>query len=270
MSYRAVATLATAFLIASVTQAQAPSVVRPRFEVASVKPNRANSPVSLGAGNGQAGGRDVTLKMLIGLAWRLQEFQISGGPSWVGSDRFDVEGKTETPGADPDLLRLMLQSLLEDRFRLEVHHATKDAPVYALVVGRNGPKIKSCRDQSPAIDGPAPPGGGPNHGAIRVSSGALAGNAVTLSLFARMLSQRLDRTVIDKTNLTGRFDIKLHWAPDAGEVPYDPGGNRLPPADPSGPSVFAAIQEQLGLKLESARAALDVLIVDQAEKPSEN
>ena len=110
------------------------------------------------------------------------------------------------------------------------------------------------------MNGPAQPGAGPNRGAIRIGRGSLIGNAVMLSLFARLLSQRLDRPVIDRTHLNGRFDIQLNWTPDVGETSLDPGGNPLPPSDPSGPSLFTAIQEQLGHKLEPARAPVDLLI----------
>jgi uncharacterized protein (TIGR03435 family) len=257
---------------------------RPEFAVTSVKPNHTGCCTTWGAGNrgGGGGGKNVTLKELMGFAYRLQQFQISGGPRWIGSDRFDIEGKAEDPNAGFDQVRLMLQSLFEDRFKLKVHRETKPSAVYALVVEKGGPKIKLSRDQSPEnVDGPAPPGAGPSHGAIRIGVGNLVGNAVTLSWFATMLSQRLDRLIVDKTNLAGRFDIRLQWAPTPGENPFDQGGNKLPSAiidnggatltaDSSGPSIFSAIQEQLGLKLESAKAPVDVLVIDHVEKPSEN
>ena len=251
-------------------QAQPQAGTRPEFAVASIKPNTANSPVTGGVGNGGAGGKNISLRMLIGLAWRIQEFQISGGPGWSKSDRFDVEGKAENRNADYDQLRLMLRSLLEDRFKLKYHREMKESPAYALVVGKDGPKIKPSADQSPEVNGPSLPGAGPNHGAIRIGAGSLIGNAVTLSLFTRFLSQRLDRTIVDRTNLAGRFDILLQWTPAPGEMPYDPGGNMLAPSDSSGPSVFTAIQEQLGLKLESTRSLVDVFVIDHVEKPSGN
>jgi uncharacterized protein (TIGR03435 family) len=141
--------------------------------VASIKPSKINSGVTAGVGNGQGGGRNVTLKMLIALAYRVQEFEIVGGPGWIGSDRFDVEGKAEDPRADPDELRLMLQSLLEDRFQLKLHRENKEAPNYALVVTKDAPKIKLAPDQtSPTVNGPAQPGAGSNRGAIRIGGAA--------------------------------------------------------------------------------------------------
>jgi uncharacterized protein (TIGR03435 family) len=263
-------------------QSQTGTTTRPEFAVTSVKPNKTGCCMEGGVGNGGGGGRDVTLKFLLAFAYRLQQFQISGGPRWIGSDRFDVEGKAEDPRTGFDQLRLMLQSLLEDRFKLKLHRETKESHVYALVVGRDGPKIRLSSDQiSPDVNGPAPPGAGPNRGVIRIGVGNLVGNAVTLSWFASMLSQRMDRLVVDKTNLRGRFDIRLQWAPNAGENPFDQGGNRLQSSiidmngvtltpDPSGPSIFSAIQEQLGLKLESAKAPVEVLVIDHVEKPSAN
>src|ERR1700730_13817647 len=148
-----VVTLAVPLVVGLLTErllAQSPAVSadRPVFDVASIKSNKANSPLSFGVGEGGGGGKNVTLKILMGLAYRLQQFQISGGPSWVSSDRFDVEGKTENRKADPDQLRLMLQSLLEDRFKLKLHRETKVSSVYALVVGKDGPKIKLSADQT--------------------------------------------------------------------------------------------------------------------------
>ena len=188
-------------------RAQSQTTGRLEFEVASIKPTKANGPVSAGVGNGGVRERNVTLKMLIALAYRLQEFQISGRSAWIGSDRFDVDAKASDPTADPDQLRLMLRSLLEDRFKLKLHRETKESSVYALIAGKDGPKIKLSADQTREINGPALPGAGPNRGAMRIGAGSLIGNAVTLSLFTRILSQRLDRAIIDKTNLTGRFDI---------------------------------------------------------------
>jgi uncharacterized protein (TIGR03435 family) len=261
--------LAGAVLAVASSQSQPPG--RAEFDFASIKPNHANRPLSFGANNGQAGGQNVTLRTLIALAYRVQEFQVSGGPQWVGSDRFDVEGKTQDLKADPDRLRLMLQSLLEDRFKLKLHRETKVASVYALVMEQGDSKMQRSADQSnEEVNGPSPAGAGPNHGAIRIGMGRMIGNAATMPLFARMLSQRLDRLVVDSTGLSGRFDIQLHWTPGAGEVPYGPGGNALPATDPHGPSIFSAVQEQLGLKLESATALVEFLDVDSVEKPSEN
>jgi uncharacterized protein (TIGR03435 family) len=271
MTPKLMVVVAVALTPLAIAQTSQPS--RPEFAVASIKPNRTNCCVTAGVGNGGGGGTDVTVKMLIVTAYRIQEFQISGGPGWIGSDRFDVEGKAEDRKADFGQLRLMLQSLLEDRFKLKLHRETKQSPVYALVVAKGGPKIKPSADQASSSDvnGPAPPGAtGPNHGAFRFGPGSMIGNAVTLALFTKFLSQRLDHIVIDKTNLAGRFDIELLWTPDIGENPADLGGHAISPVDPSRPSIFAAIQEQLGLKLESARGPVELLVIDHVEQPTPN
>ena len=167
----------------------------------------------------------------------------------------------------------MLQSLLEDRFKVQLHRETKELPVYWLVVAKGGPKIRLSPDQTSSDDvGPAPAGAGPGRGGMQVRPGMLFGNAVPIPQFATTLSRfALDRLAIDKTNLAGRFDIQLRWAPDTPESPTGPGGMTPSPASPSDyPSIFTAIQEQLGLKLESSRGPVEVLVIDHAERPGEN
>ena len=252
--------------------AKAQSSHLPAFDVASIKPNNSGCCATFGFSRRGTVDKNVTLRKLIALAYRLQDFEVYGGPRWVDSDHFDVEGKTEDPKAGPDQARLMLQSLLAERFQLKLHRETRQLPVYALVVDKGGAKIKLSADQiSPTVDGPSQPGAGPNHGAFKFGAGSMTGNAVGLSLFTNLISQRLDRRVIDRTGLAGRFDIQLQWTPGQGESPFDPGGNPVPaPTDFSGPSIFTAIQEQLGLKLESTKGPVEVIVIDHAEKPSEN
>jgi len=247
----------------------AQTLERPRFEVASVKPNKDGVGARGGAGIGSASEHNMTVRFLLWFSYRVQPFQIVGGPSWIDADHFDIEARAEDPHAGPDQIRLMLQSLLEDRFHLRLHREMRQSPIYALVVAKGGPKIKLSADQtSPDVNGPSPPGSPlPNHGAIRFGAGSFLANAVPLEFFCRMLSQRLDRFVIDQTKLPGRYDFLLQWKPDPGERPTDA------PAAPdieSRPSIFTAIQEQMGLKLESARGPVEVLVIDHIEKPTEN
>jgi uncharacterized protein (TIGR03435 family) len=251
--------------------AQSDSWFRPQFEVASIRPSKPDTPSTFGVGNGGGGGRNVTLKTLIAFAYGLQQYQILDGPGWISSDRFDIEARAADPKTPPDRLKLMLQSLFADRFKLLVHRETKLSNVYVLVVAKGGPKITLSADQTSSdVNGPSAPGAGPNHGAIRLGSGSMIGNAAPISRFANLLSQRLDRTVIDKTNLTGRFDIRLQWTPDVGENPLDPAANPLPISPPDAPSIFVAIEEQLGLKLKPGKELVQFLVVDHVEKPSEN
>jgi uncharacterized protein (TIGR03435 family) len=241
----------------------------PEFAVASIKPSTAQGDPVYGTGNGRGYGENVTLKMLIGLAWQVQQFQIIGGPGWADSDRFEVEGKAEDSRADYAQLRLMVQSLLADRFKLRLHRETRQSSVYALVVAKGGPKIKLSPDQtSPDVVGaPTSPQDGPNRGGILMGPGMLAANAVVLSQFAKVIAPELDRFVIDRTNLAGRFDLRLRWSP---ESPSDP-ERAVIPADPSEAlSIFTAVQEQLGLKFEPAKGPVEFLVIDTAEKPSAN
>lgn len=260
-----------ALLLLAGAAARSQTPTRPEFEVASIRLSKPDG-TSMGAGVGSASEHNVTLKSLMTVAYRIQDFQISGGPSWAASDRFDVEAKAADRNATPDEVRLMLQSLLEDRFKLKLHRETRELSVYVLTVDKSGLKMKPSADQtSEDVSGPSPSGAGPNHGAIRMGAGSLIGNATTMPLFVRMLTQRLNRTIVDKTGLAGRFDLRLQWSPDVGEAPFDPGGNPLPPAaDSSGVSILTAIQQQLGLKLESQKGPVEMFVIDSVEKPSPN
>jgi bla regulator protein BlaR1 len=259
---------------ASVTQTRTPQSERPRFEVASIKPTDGVGASSGGAGVGSASERNTTVRFLLWFSYRVQPFQIVGGPGWIDTDHFDIEARAEDRNAGPDQVRLMLQSLLEDRFHLKLHREMRVSPIYALMVAKGGPKMKLSADQtSPDVNGPSPPGSSlPNHGAIRFGQGSFLANAVPLSFFARMLSGRMDRLVVDRTNLPGRYDFLLQWKPGPGENSADPQGQTLSAASDldSRGSIFTAIQEQMGLKLESGREPVEVLVVDHIERPSEN
>jgi uncharacterized protein (TIGR03435 family) len=276
---------------------QAPDGVKPSFEVATVKPNATGD--NRIAILGQPGGRFVvtgaSLKLLIGFAYRVQDFQISGGPSWINTDRWNIEARAEEGSIPPpkgppdpnvpDPFQLRVQSLIEDRFQLKTHRETKEFPVYELVVARGGSKMKLSEDQSPfrppergAAPPPPPQRGGPMpRGSMRMGRGSLEASGVPLSNFIQALSSQLGRTVIDKTDLKGLYDIKLQWTPDVGQGagPFGPGGPGgpeppPPPPDVPGPSIFTAVQEQLGLRLDSTKGPADALVIDSAQKPSEN
>ena len=281
-----------AVVIAIPLFSQGPAGTRPSFEVATVKPSGSgDNRISIMA---QPGGRftvnNATLKMVIAVAYRVRDFQISGGPAWTGTDRWNIEAKAEdgsipqlTPPFDataPNPLMLMVQSLLEDRFQLKMHREGKEMPVYELAIARGGPKIKLSEDQSPmappergAPPPPRPQRGGPlPRGMMGMGRGSIEASGVPMANFIQGLSQQLGRPVVDKTGLKGFYDIKLQWTPELGVgmgKPGDPGPDP-PPADTSGPSIFTAIQEQLGLRLDSAKGPVDVLIIDRVQKPAEN
>lgn len=253
---------------------------RPAFEVASVKPNK--------SGDGRVffntlpGGRfrasNVPLHQLILFAYRLKDFQVSGEPAWIKSERFDITAKAEKdPG--PDGMRPMLQTLLEDRFQLKFHRETKDMPVYALVVSKPGklPQSEGECGPRPAVPPPPEPGKLPKTpcGGFFMVPGRVTGSHSPIGSLADILSRFVGRIVIDKTELTGKYDINLQWTPAAGEFQLPPGGPPpglppLPPVDPNGPSIYAALQEQLGLKLESQKAPVETMVIDHIEEPSEN
>jgi bla regulator protein blaR1 len=258
----------------------------PAYEVASIKPDKSGTdmtmlrttPVGFIATN-------VPLKMLIQQAYGVEDNQILGAPSWIGSARFDIEAKVSSSETDalhnlgPDQRRLMLQPLLADRFQLKVHTEVRELPILALVVAKGGPKLHEAKpgDTYPngikGFDGEA---GGP--GLMHMGPGQLTAQGLPMSSVAQLLSQQLGRTVHDKTGLTGKYDFTLQWTPEVGGSPMMKGpgagqqgpGGPPSPTDNGGPSIFTAIQEQLGLKLESQKGPVEVVIIDHVETPSEN
>jgi uncharacterized protein (TIGR03435 family) len=267
-------------VIAQVAQSGAkPEDAIPQFEVASIKLG------SLALPGGwirfEPGGRlrvtNMTLKELVQQAYGVDPFQVSGGSAWVDSARYDVNATSDKPSKPPEI-RVMLQSLLADRFQLMIHRETREAPVYALVLakkdGKLGPKLTESKEGGCTVyDLANPP---------RITADGICGTTkfnpshgwltITRQPFdslTKTLRDVLGRAVIDKTGLTGNFDIHLEWAPDENQLlQLPPGIPNPPPSD--GPSIFVAVQEQLGLKLESQKGPVEVFVIDRAEKPSEN
>lgn len=240
-------------------QSAAVTTERKNFEVASIKPAEpgGRGVQIMMAPGGRITAKNVTMKILIQQAYNLRDFQITGGPSWLGNDRYDINAKADgNDDVTPEQLRTMMQGLLADRFQLVFHKETKEMPVYALVVGKGGFKLKE-----------APQGNGPQ---IRMGRGLINGQGMGMDMLATQLSNALGRSVIDKTGLTGAYDIKLEFTPEGGGmVQRDGGADAAPPAD-AGPTIFTALQEQLGLKLESTKGPVTILVIDKAEKASEN
>jgi len=221
---------------------------------------------------------NVSLRDLIRVAYGVRDFQING-PDWIRT-RFDIEAKYPT-GATEDQVPEMLQSLLRDRFKLQLHHDTKERVVYALVVGKNGPKLKAAEAQtSDYSDGPHRPGA-PVRGYLQFLMGPsgvhVMGPAVTLSTLSETLSHFVDKPIVDQTGIQGQYDIDLTFVPENMlRMARGPGGRTQGPdggADThSEPrtTIFDAVQ-QYGLRLESRKAPLMLLIVDHIEKkPTEN
>jgi uncharacterized protein (TIGR03435 family) len=185
-----------------------------------------------------------------------------GGPRWLESDRFDIEAKA-TGNPRREQVLTMLQSMLADRFKLALHRETRELPVYEMAVAKGGPKFKAraCVGQ-PGPDNPC--------GGFTVSlRGTLTGRVAPLAELAETLTTLLNRSVLDKTALTGKYDFDLKWTPD-GTTIRGPGDPDAPQPDPNGPSIFTAVREQLGLELKSAKGPVEVLVIDHVEKPDAN
>jgi uncharacterized protein (TIGR03435 family) len=233
---------------------------RPAFEAASVKLTAAKDAklsIDMPPGGGfRANNADLT--SLIAFGYRVRAAQISGVPKSLRSTGFDIVAKADNDHPSIEQLRLMVQSLLADRFKLTLHRLRKEGPVYALVLAKGGPRLDaSVKDET------------------SISSGRLfhvVYQKVSMPLLAENLSQRLSRTVLDRTGLEGDFDFKLEWVERTIYLPLRPASGLDAPeaTGPTGPSLFTAMQEQLGLKLEAAKGPVDMLVIDHVEMPSQN
>jgi bla regulator protein blaR1 len=302
---RASLSLTLVLIGCAVLSAQSPPT--PTFEVVSIKLNKSVGAFSM-MGAVQPGGRftmtNVSVRDMIGLAYRLRDFQILGGPSWATSDRFDVLAKAAeelrpppapwSADASSSVVFAMVQSMLAERFRLAVHKEVKEAGVYVLVVNRSdgalGPQLKpstvdcdarrAARASSVPAGPPPPPPPPPQPGEAVAPctsgggrGGFLFGGSVPLLALTQALSRVVDRPVIDKTGLSGNFDFTLVFAADQpSSMPGPPPGVPAPPIPTiaNAPMLPTALQEQLGLKLESERASIDYLVIDRVERPTEN
>jgi bla regulator protein BlaR1 len=262
--------IAFVFMNARLIPAQSPRATTaplPSFEVASLKPNRSADSRSFFQilPSGRVAVANFTAKAIIEFAYGIKDDQLSGGPSWINSESYNIDAKIADFRGDPQdqQAKLMFQSLLTDRFNLRVSHDTKNLPLYELVVAKNGPKISKSTPSS--------------RFGSRTLAGELRLNDLPMSALADALSLQVGRHVLDKTGRKGAFDITLHWTPDEDQAVLPRGpedGAHAPESavsnESSGPSIFTAIQEQLGLKLESTRGPVDTIVVDHIERPSEN
>jgi uncharacterized protein (TIGR03435 family) len=274
------------FLNSPPGRAQTPAnAASPKFEVASIKPSDgSNGLFRVGLDpSGRFMANNITVKFLLEQAYGMKDSQISGAPSWVDSAHFDIEAKPEDAFVQEKLSRderfrqmtLMMQSLLADRFKLAVRHETKELPVYTLVVAKNGPKL---HESAPAAESDSPPAPGRplGRGGIQMRPGEFTANAVGIDRLEDVLSRIVGRPVLNHTGLTGVYDFTLKWTPEEGEGGFmrGPGGpppaDAPPPPDANGPTIFSALQEQLGLKLESQKSPVDTIVIEHIEKPSEN
>jgi len=273
-----------AFAVPLLGQGMAASTKLLAYDVAAIRPNKSGggmmrmmmSPDGYSVTN-------VSLKMLMENAYNLKtDNLISGLPGWADSAHFDIEAKMDgdavaalkkmSPEEGMEERRLMAQSLLADRFQLKVHHESKELPRYALVVAKGGFKLKEADPNDKYTNGLKGPDGLSHAGWTRISDRDFTAQAISISNMVYFLSRKLHREVVDKTGLTGKYDIKLNWAPNENPGAVIPGERQDATAavTDSGPSIFAALQEQLGLKLESTKGPVDTIVVDHVELPSEN
>jgi bla regulator protein blaR1 len=261
--------------ISVLAQAQdAPSDL-PRYEVATVKPNKTgDGRVMLMFKPDGVSMTGTPVQMMLRAAFGVEDDRILGAPGWVKTDRFDIEAKVspeDAPKLDKlkrDQRMLMLQPFLVDRFGLKFHHETRELPVYALVVAKGGPTLKESKpDAAPGDGSPA------RHSTMINGRGKIEAQGSSMENLTHVLSPQVGRTILDKTGLTGSYDYTLNWTPDflpppGGAEGGPPSGDPVP--DSNGPSLFTALQEQLGLKLESQKGPVDVIVIDHIEQPSPN
>ena len=224
------------------------------FDAASIKPSKAsNDSSSWNSRLGYMVMRNQTLNACIRIAYGLKVDQITGGPKWLDSDRFDIEARAVGPAKDPELLA-MLQTLLAERFQLKFHRGTKLVSGYALVVGKKGLKIHPVGASGPQR--------------MNWGKGQVLAERVSMPKFAEALARMLGSPVEDKTGISAEFSFKFDWSPESARPAAEP-GTGLPEA-PAGRSLFTAIQEELGLTLSRTKAPIEVFMIDSAEKPTEN
>ncbi|HEX5432586.1 MAG TPA: TIGR03435 family protein [Bryobacteraceae bacterium] len=235
----------------------------PVFEVATIKPSKPGAPGKAILVRGRNFSTlNTTLSDLITFAYTIHPRQIVNGPGWLETEKYDLAAKPDGEGQPSgSQWKVMLQKLLADRFSLKFHRDKKDLTVYAIVAGKNGPKLTKSEGD---------PNGLPS--LFFRGLGVLPARNATMAEFAGLMqSAVLDRPVVDQTGITGRYDFTLTWTPD--ETQFGGRGGRVPPPANNAaapPDLFTAIQEQMGLKLESKKAPVDVLVIDGVEKPSAN
>ena len=244
---------------------------QPSFDAASIRPGTPDD-VRGSTFEFPPGGLRVTNGTLAGLiesAYEVRDFQIVGAPGWANSDRFNIVARGGSDGSakqvgngsgEITMTRRKLQTLLAQRFHLKVHHETRDIPIYVLSAGKGGPKLKEGKASS------TPAG-------MQTTCGQMTGTSTSIANLTVYLSRQLGRPVRNQTNLTGLYDFHVEWTPDSGPCGVAAADNADPGSTAgslSGPSLFTAMQEQLGLKLESTKGPVDVIVVESVEKPDEN
>lgn len=209
---------------------------------------------------------NYTLKDLVTVGYELHAKQVTGGPGWIESDKYDITARPEAPG-QPNMaqIRLMIQSLVADRFQLKFHREKKEQSVYAITVAKGGPKLAKNTDD---------PAGLPSFSASGSDNGGLTFRIknATIGEFVTILQGGivLDKPLVDQTGLSGKYDSVLNFTPDPSQVAGPRPQERKADSPDAPPDLFTAFQQQLGLRLQSVKAPVDVLVIDRVEKPSAN
>lgn len=261
--------IAPAFTQVGMPPSQSANVMVPAFDVASVKQNKSDSGNSwTNEPSDGYSARNVPLKQLIMNAYGIMlDSEVLGLPKWTDSARFDIDAKMDSktitairdlPGEQQrEQRRLMLQTLLQDRFKLTVHHESKELPIFALVVAKNGFKLKEVGANIQS------------EGAMSIGPGVFTSSGISISKACGYLSEIVQRPITDRTGITGKYNVVLHWDRDENYGAAIPGNSAVQQGE-SGPSIFSALQEQLGLKLESTKGPVDTIVIDHVEMPSAN
>ena len=226
------------------------------FEVVSIRPNNSGSRASRTSSgpDGSLKATNTNLRELIRLSYDLFDYQLVGGPDWINTARFDVEAKAEAGLAEPDVLA-MTRSLLEDRVHLKVHRETRELPIFLLTPSKDGPKLQQTVEGRPGPGGLKP---GMSRRSATGAGGEMSGSGISMAKLIEGLVSHVGRPISDRTNLAGTFDFVLKWSGVAA------------PAGSDAPSLFTALEEQLGLKLEPSKGPVEVLVIDSVDKPTEN
>ncbi len=262
--------IVSAALVLAVSRvfAQSMSTKLPVFDVVSVRPNNtASRSISIDVEKNSFTATNVTLMNLTSEAYQVKPDLVSGAPPWMSAVRYDVQAKVlDGEGVDLEAFTdkqrgPMLQAVLADRFQLKLHTEMKTLPLYELVVAKGAVKLKQA-----ATAGAAGADAIPRDGSFTIQRGSLAAHGMPMSSLAAQLSEVVHRKVIDRTGLDGSFDFELKWTPDEDGS----GGKEAAAPGDAPPPIFTALQEQLGLRLQSGKGPVETLVIDHVEKPSEN
>lgn len=254
-----VAILAVSFVVMTSPGQEKPTTSI--FEVASVKAS--NLAALTGGIEFSAGGRfrakNVMLTIIIQRAFDVRDYQLQGAPSWI-KERYEIDAKAPEGFSGEKQLRPMLQNLLAERFQMRFHHESKLLSVYVLSVDKKGSRLSDGREE----DAPSPT-------KLFVGRGSITAKSAPLSLFVTPLSRLLRSPVLDETGLAGKYDFILHYDPGSAQMPFSsPAVAKPPEAESSEPSIFTALQEQLGLRMDSKKRQVDVIVIDSIQRPSPN